>query len=84
MRTYLLSLLCLFVLRISTPNQAVSQQSIQLKNGSVELFSAGMLGAGKAAQEAENESFHSFAQTVLHQGEYHLVLQFDDILTSDV
>lgn len=83
MRTYLLSFLCLFVLRISTPNQAVAQQSIQLKNGSVELFSAGMLGAGKAAQEAENESFHSFAQTVLYQGEYHLVVQFDDILTSD-
>jgi hypothetical protein len=74
------AVLCFLVCLIG-PIQVVAQDRLDTRNGALEMLSLSPL-AGKAVMDSE-KAFEVLGQEALFNGKYHLVLEFDHILSSE-
>ena len=72
----LIAILCSTVVQVS------AQESVRLKYGDISLTQVYEDGAGKGVSNESKLAFHTFGEQVDFGSNYHLILQFDEIVSS--
>ena len=80
---HVLNICFIIVFSVMLTTGALAQQSVQVKNGHLNLVSVTDHGGKKTTLEGENQAFHLYGKAAAYQAEYFLILQFEDILSSE-
>ena len=67
---------------VSSSLQVSAQDSIKLQYGDISLTQVYEYGAGKGVSNESQLAFHTLGEQAYFGSKYHLVLQFDQIVSS--